>query len=139
MKKKERKVGFPKMTTLSNQQKAVKNNGFSDFKNQNISKPRKRSAQANRRLARTLIGTSLLIVIGAGFTAVSQASNDQTTSKNTSTSYTQITVGAGESLWSLATAIDPTKPADLVSEIVQLNHLSVAQVFAGQKLVIPTH
>ncbi|WP_244302895.1 LysM peptidoglycan-binding domain-containing protein [Leucobacter coleopterorum] len=44
----------------------------------------------------------------------------------------------GESLWSLASELDPkVDPRDLIAEIVQLNQLRGSNVEAGQALAVP--
>lgn len=44
----------------------------------------------------------------------------------------------GESLWSLASDLDPkVDPRDLIAEIVQLNQLEGSDVEAGQALAVP--
>ena len=54
-------------------------------------------------------------------------------------SFTTISVGAGESLWSIAEEVAPAHdPRDVVDAIVRLNALDSATVWAGQNLAIPT-
>jgi Tfp pilus assembly protein FimV len=54
-------------------------------------------------------------------------------------SFTTISVGAGESLWSIAEGMAPAHdPRDVVDAIVRLNALDSATVWAGQSLAIPT-
>jgi Tfp pilus assembly protein FimV len=54
-------------------------------------------------------------------------------------SFTTISVGAGESLWSIAEEVAPAHdPRDVVDAIVRLNALDSATVWAGQSLAIPT-
>lgn len=49
-----------------------------------------------------------------------------------------VVVQPGSSLWSLATALDPSAdPRDLVSEIVQLNQLDGSSVQAGEAIAVP--
>ena len=53
-------------------------------------------------------------------------------------SFEYVTVDAGESLWQLAEAIAPAAdPRDVIVQIVQLNQLSSAEVYAGQELALP--
>jgi hypothetical protein len=49
-----------------------------------------------------------------------------------------VTVRPGESLWALAARVAPhVDPRLVVTEIQQLNHLSSAQVYGGQQLIVP--
>lgn len=50
-----------------------------------------------------------------------------------------VTVQAGQSLWSVAAAIAPHQdPRLVVSKLEAMNNLPSGQVFAGQRLLIPT-
>lgn len=52
--------------------------------------------------------------------------------------FTTITVAPGDSLWSIAEEVAPSDdPRDVVDEIVRLNALDSAEVWAGQRLSIP--
>ena len=51
-----------------------------------------------------------------------------------------VTVQPGQSLWTIAGAVDPGRDArDVVADIVQLNNLSAGSVLPGQQLFVPTH
>ncbi|MFS0733360.1 LysM peptidoglycan-binding domain-containing protein [Microbacterium sp. 1P10UB] len=53
-------------------------------------------------------------------------------------SFQTVTVGAGESLWSIAQEIAPSAdPRDVVSAIERLNALESGTLTAGQKLSVP--
>ncbi len=53
-------------------------------------------------------------------------------------SFSTMTVGAGESLWSIAEQIAPgADPRDVVDDIVRLNALEGVTVSAGQQIAIP--
>jgi LysM repeat protein len=82
-----------------------------------------------KRLARTGLSLSLLVVIGAGFSSISSASNssDQSSS-NDKSKYVQVVVTPGESIWSIAS---------VVAEIVEVNQLSSADLAAGSKILVP--
>ncbi len=95
------------------------------------------STQMKRRRARALIGLSLIVVIGAGFSAVSSASNVQSNKKDFKNNYIQITVADGQSLWSIASAINPNKAGELVGIISDLNSLQSPSVVAGEKIWVP--
>jgi len=91
------------------------------------------------RLARTLVVLSLAIVLLATFGFSAGAGNSDQMSP-TSDSFITITVGPGESLWSLAgqIAVDGDKRS-LVDEIISINSLPTADVQVGQELRIPIH
>jgi LysM repeat protein len=60
------------------------------------------------------------------------------TSTSSSTTFQYVTVEAGQSLWQLALEIAPSAdPREVISDVVQLNQLSSADVQAGQRLAIP--
>lgn len=49
-----------------------------------------------------------------------------------------VTVQPGESLWTIAGAVDPTRdPRDVIADIVQLNDLEMGKVMPGQQLFVP--
>lgn len=91
------------------------------------------------RLARTLVVLSLAIVMLATFGFSAGAGNSDQMSP-TSDHFITITVGPGESLWSLAgqIAVDGDKRS-LVDEIISINSLPTADVQVGQELRIPLH
>lgn len=50
-----------------------------------------------------------------------------------------VTVQPGESLWTIAGAVDPTRdPRDVIADIVQLNDLEMGKVMPGQQLFVPS-
>ncbi|MGZ0711172.1 LysM peptidoglycan-binding domain-containing protein (plasmid) [Coraliomargarita sp. W4R53] len=53
-------------------------------------------------------------------------------------SYQSVTVGSGDSLWSIAQSLAPSAdPRDVVDAIVSLNALDTANVLVGQRLAVP--
>jgi Tfp pilus assembly protein FimV len=53
-------------------------------------------------------------------------------------SFTTVTVGTGDSLWSIAQEVAPAAdPRDVVDAIVRLNGLDSGAILAGQRLSIP--
>jgi Tfp pilus assembly protein FimV len=53
-------------------------------------------------------------------------------------SFTTVTVGAGDSLWSIAEQVAPASdPRDVVDAIVQLNALDGVTVTPGERISIP--
>jgi fucose permease len=93
---------------------------------------------AVKRQARTALSISLLVVIGAGFSTLSSASNNSVAIENVS-NYQQITITPGDSLWSIAALVAPPgQIAALVADIVEVNKLGSADLLAGMKILIPT-
>jgi hypothetical protein len=101
------------------------------------------------RLARTLLVLSLSIVLGAGF-AMKAGAGDAGASGSDALSaakingssdaktYIVVTVAAGETLWSLASAMaDGGDVQALVADIASANSLNGVDVTAGQKLRVP--
>jgi hypothetical protein len=117
------------------------NQGFSQegFSQQGFLQTNPSGMQLNRRgrLARTLVVLSLAIVMLATFGFSAGAGNSDQMSP-TSDAFITITVGPGESLWSLAgqIAVDGDKRS-LVDEIISINSLPTADVQVGQELRIP--
>lgn len=95
------------------------------------------STKRSRKLARTIVITSLLVVIGAGFSAVGNASTPATSANNSvASSYMKIVVAPGETLWSIAGMVGGNSSAT-VDAIIEANHLTSSEVQAGQKLLVP--
>ena len=97
-------------------------------------------ARQAKRLARTSLSVSLLVVIGAGFSTISAASDkaDATTLKSES-KYVQVVVTPGETLWSIASMVAGNgQIASVVADIVEVNKLKSADVASGTKLLVPT-
>ena len=97
-------------------------------------------ARAAKRLARTVSTISLLVLIGAGFSTISAASDkNDPTSVTSESKYVQVVVTPGESLWSIASMVAGNgQTASLVAEIVEVNKLKSADLAAGTKLLVPT-
>ena len=116
-----------------------------------------------RNLLRVIASGSLLVVIGAGFSAVSHASEasessgaskDATlssssqqsallakspTSKSGSPHFIQVVLAPGESLWSIAAIAAGNRDVSAVlDQIVAANHLRSTDLTAGTRLLIPT-
>jgi cell division protein YceG involved in septum cleavage len=95
-------------------------------------------ARQAKRLARTALSISLLVVVGAGLSTISSASSTSVASKNPS-KYQQITITPGESLWSIAAMVaSPGQINAVVADIVEVNKLGSADLLAGMKILIPT-
>jgi LysM repeat protein len=95
-----------------------------------------------QKLARTFVGASLLIVIGAGFSAsLSDHGVASTEVFKTGTSgYMQVVVTSGETIWSIASALNAGGRSDLssvVDQIVSANGLASTDLEPGTKLWVP--
>ena len=97
-------------------------------------------ARQAKRLARTGLSISLLVVIGAGFSTISSASDKSDAAISSSESkYVQVVVTPGESLWSIAAMVaDNSQIQSVVADIVEVNQLKSADVPAGTRLLVPT-
>jgi LysM repeat protein len=93
------------------------------------------SSKQSRRLARTFVGISLLVVIGAGFSAVGNASD--TVIHSGHSGYVSIVVAPGETLWSIAGMVGGSDTASVVDQIVSANSLTSSDVHSGMKLWVP--
>ena len=97
-----------------------------------------------KKLARTFVGASLLIVIGAGFSA-SLSDHGVASSevvKTGTAGYMQVVVTSGETIWSIASAINKGGRSDLssvVDQIVSANGLDSTDLEPGTKLWVPTN
>jgi len=97
-----------------------------------------------QKLARTFVGASLLIVIGAGFSAsLSDHGVASTEVIKTGTSgYMQVVVTSGETIWSIASALNTAGRPDLssvVDQIVSANGLDSTDLEPGTKLWVPAN
>jgi cell division protein YceG involved in septum cleavage len=95
-------------------------------------------ARQAKRLARTVSTISLLVVIGAGFSSISSASDKSASPTDSKSKYVQVVVTPGESLWSIAALLAGQGDiASVVADIVEVNQLKSADVAAGSKLLVP--
>ena len=98
-------------------------------------------AQATRvqltRRGRLVVVLGVLMLLVVGFTIGGHVSSQAASSTGVQHART-VTVQPGESLWAVAVRIAPhADPRLVVSRIAEINHLSGAEVFAGQQLVVP--
>ena len=91
------------------------------------------------RLARFLVVLSLAVILLAGFAFTAGAGDVVSGSEiSGSTSYVVLTVGSGDSIWSIArTVADGRDVRSVVDAIVTANSLSDGDVTAGQKIRVP--
>ena len=92
-----------------------------------------------RNEVRASAGISLLIVIGAGFSAVGNASEKVIPSTPSSSGYVRVVVEAGETLWSVASMVAGNGSiTDVEQKIVDANNLQGPDLSAGMRLWVPT-
>ena len=97
--------------------------------------PRLRLTPRGRRVFTTLAALPLVIVALAFALngGVATASSDGST-----VPVETVTVGAGQSLWELASEIAPqADPRDVIADLVSFNHLTTTQITPGQQLDVP--
>ncbi|MGI9170934.1 MAG: LysM peptidoglycan-binding domain-containing protein [Candidatus Nanopelagicus sp.] len=95
-------------------------------------------ARQAKRLARSVSTLSLLVVIGAGFSTISAASDERANTASVKSNYVQVVVTPGETLWSIAQLVaDGGNVSEVVAQIVEINQLHSADVSAGTKLLVP--
>ena len=88
------------------------------------------------RLARTFVVLSLAVVLASVFGL--KAGAGTTDAVGAPTSFIEVTVAPGDTLWSLATRMaDGGDVRAMVDEISSVNSLSSAELQAGQKVRIP--
>ena len=79
-------------------------------------------------------GIVMLMVFGIGWLA----SSGDTSSVPVPSATTVVTIHSGETLWDVATTEAPASaPQDVVNRILQLNDISDAAVYPGERLVVP--
>ena len=90
------------------------------------------------RLARTLLVLSLAVVLASLFGL--KAGAGTTNSVGAPTSFIEVTVAPGDTLWSLASRMaSGSDVRAMVDEIASVNALASADLQAGQKVRIPLH
>ena len=94
------------------------------------------------RLARFLVVLSLAVILLAGFAFTAGAgdvlSGSADSGSTQSSTYVVLTVGSGDSIWSIARAVaDGRDVRSVVDAIVTANSLSDGDVVAGQKIRVP--
>lgn len=106
----------------------------------NIAGPGAKSRLRLTRRGRVVVGVFLTALVAAllAVAATVGATHASASDEASGAEFGYIVVSPGESLWSVATALDPTTdPRDIVSEIVSLNQLEGSGVQAGQPLAVP--
>jgi len=92
------------------------------------------------RRGRVVVSFALALVVGVVFAIATLflAPHAEASSQSSATEFGYVVVAPGESLWSLASALDPsTDPREVIAEIVQLNQLESSAVQAGEPIAVP--
>lgn len=101
--------------------------------------PRLRITPRGRAVVAVLVAIPIAIgavAVGLGQGAAATPADAPVASSGSS--FHWITVGHGDSLWSIAQRIAPgSDPRDVVADIVDLNQLPSASVAAGERIAIP--
>ena len=98
-----------------------------------------RLTKRGRNVVRGTAVASLLVVIGAGFSAVGNASEKNIDATPASTGYVKVVVAPGETLWSLASMVAGDRSISSVEDaIVTANDLQGPDLTAGTRLWVPT-
>ncbi|CAO1651011.1 LysM peptidoglycan-binding domain-containing protein [Salinibacterium sp. NSLL150] len=99
------------------------------------SAPRLRLTTRGRVVLMTLAATplviaALLISLNSGGAAATLESNEN--------AFVYVDVAAGQSLWNIAEQHAPGHdPREVVAQLIEVNQMSSADIFAGQELAIP--
>ncbi len=102
------------------------------------SRTRLRLTTRGRRLIAILAAIPAIVALSAAIIGGSSAALASRDAGAASSSFTTVTVTAGESLWSIAQEVAPSAdPRDVVDAIVRLNALEGVTVSAGEELAIP--
>lgn len=109
----------------------------------NIAEIRTAAQPARLRLTRrgrAVFGTlgTLAAVLVFAFVAMFGASQAEASAVASGAEFGYVIVQPGDSLWTVASSIAPNAdPRDTISELVRLNQLEDADVFAGEALAVP--
>ncbi|MEI6407622.1 MAG: LysM peptidoglycan-binding domain-containing protein [Actinomycetes bacterium] len=99
-----------------------------------------RLTRRGRNTVRATAVLSLMVVIGAGYSAVGNATEKPTVATPASVGYVRVVVAPGETLWSLANLVaGSASVSSVVDEISKANDLKSADIHAGEKLWVPAN
>lgn len=102
---------------------------------QAVAQPRLRITQRGQIVLVALTALILALVVGMFTFGVSGAN---ASSAETKSDFSYVSIHAGETLWDLATRLDPhADPRDVIAEIMQLNALTSSEVEVGQRIALP--
>ncbi len=99
------------------------------------SKPRLRLTKRGRAVLLFLAATPL--VIGALIFALN-GGGAAASLDGSRAAFQYVTVESGQNMWQLAESLAPgADPRDVIAELMNLNHMESADVYAGQELAVP--
>lgn len=99
------------------------------------SAPRLRLTARGRVVLMTLAATPLAI---AAFLFALNSGDAAATLESSDTSFVYVDVSAGQSLWNIAERHAPGQdPREVIAQLIDINQLPSADVYAGQELAIP--
>ncbi|MBI5161042.1 MAG: LysM peptidoglycan-binding domain-containing protein [Micrococcales bacterium] len=104
------------------------------------SAPRLRITPRGRAVVAVLLAVPLAAgTVAFGLGQGAAADGGVRTASVGASSFRYVTVGTGESLWSVAQRIAPSAdPRDVVADLVEFNQLGSASVQAGERLAVPS-
>ena len=98
-----------------------------------------RLTKRGRNVVRSAAVASLLVVIGAGFSAVGNASEKVVDSSPASSGYTKLVVAPGETLWSVASMVAGSESVTKAEqEIIDANNLTSPDLSTGMRIWVPS-
>jgi hypothetical protein len=81
-----------------------------------------------------MLGAAMMLLLAGAFTSPVKASGTLSVPDTV-----RVTVGAGQTLWDVATAVAPERhPQEVITEIAQLNNLEGTIVHPGQQVFVPS-
>lgn len=102
-----------------------------------VAKTRLRLTKRGRGVLMTVAATPLVI---AAFLFALNGTAATASLEGSTVGFSYITVESGQSLWQLAEDLAPAAdPRDTIDQIMALNQLDSADVFAGQQLALPSN
>lgn len=102
-----------------------------------VATPRLRLTKRGRGVLMTVAATPLVI---AAFLFALNGTAATASLEGSTVSFSYVTVESGQSLWQLAEELAPAAdPRDTIAQIMTLNQLDSADVFAGQQLALPAN
>ena len=100
-----------------------------------VVRTRLRITRRGRAVVAALLAVPLVVVAGA---LVLNGGGAVASDTIGATEFQHVTVDGGETLWQVASEIDPdADPRDVIADLVSLNNLPSAEVSAGQSLAVP--
>lgn len=90
-----------------------------------------------RRGRRVIALLAALPIVFAAFVFALNGGGAVATGESSATTFSYVTIEAGQSLWQLAQTLAPAAdPRDVIAEIVSLNNIS-GEIQPGQRIAIP--